>query len=118
MGSYAKATMTGFICRLCSEYKKSVIHFYSAKAQELELLKKLTLLPITIDKYDNLPKTICQDCIEKLNLQYRLVDRIRKSFEIQQRHRLFHSNGRCPLECPLYGTNSFDTSDTPLQQPE
>ncbi|KAF2899293.1 hypothetical protein ILUMI_06873 [Ignelater luminosus] len=103
MGSYAHATMTGFICRLCSEHKKCVIHFYSAKAKQLELLKKLTLLPITVEKYDNLPKTICQECIEKLDLQYHLLQRIRKSLAIQRKHRLFHSNGRCPIECPLHG---------------
>ncbi|KAF5292930.1 hypothetical protein FQA39_LY13810 [Lamprigera yunnana] len=110
MGSYAKATMTGFVCRLCSEHKKTVIHFYTSKAQQLELRKKLTLLPITIEKYDNLPKTICHECIEKLNLQCRLLNKIRKNFAIQQTHSLFHSDGRCPLECPLYGTDDDSLS--------
>lgn len=74
-----------------------------------------------MEKYDNLPKTICQECIEKLDLQYQLLQRIRKSIAIQRKHRVFHvslrlsvyyvsfirkysqSNGRCPVECPLHG---------------
>ncbi|XP_018334103.1 uncharacterized protein LOC108743141 [Agrilus planipennis] len=106
MGSYARAVMTGFICRLCSEQKRYVIHFYGVKAKELQLLEKLTLLPITVEKYDNLPKTICEECIEKLNLQYNLVQKIRRSMSIQRRHRLYHSNGRCPVECPLHGVEN------------
>lgn len=48
MGSYRKAVMTGFICRLCSEQKKNVIHFYSQKANEMGLMEKIKLLPITV----------------------------------------------------------------------
>lgn len=48
MGSYRKAIMTGFICRLCSEQKKSVIHLYSKKADDLCLMEKIKLLPITV----------------------------------------------------------------------
>ncbi|XP_044264378.1 uncharacterized protein LOC123011132 isoform X1 [Tribolium madens] len=103
MGSYAKAIMTGFICRLCSEQKKKVIHLYSGKAKKLALMEKIKLLPITIDKYDNLPKTVCEQCIERLEIQYNLVLKIKKSNSIQRSHRLFHSNGRCPVECPLHG---------------
>jgi len=115
MGSYAKATMTGFICRLCSENKKCVIHFYSAKAQELELLKKFSLIPFKINKYDNLPKMICQQCIDKLNYQYAMMVRIKKSFEIQRRHKLFHNDG-CPDECPLrdYMPNPINLAPIPL----
>lgn len=48
MGSYRKAVMAGFICRLCSEQKRSVIHLYSRKAGELSLMEKIQLLPITV----------------------------------------------------------------------
>ncbi|XP_045460679.1 uncharacterized protein LOC123671064 [Harmonia axyridis] len=104
MGSYAKAVMVGYICRLCSEQKKKVIHLYSSKAQSLQLLEKIKLLPITVQKYDNLPKTICEACIDRLEAQYNLVQIIKKSDIVQRSHRMFHSNGRCPIECPLYGT--------------
>ncbi|XP_044744900.1 uncharacterized protein LOC123306811 [Coccinella septempunctata] len=111
MGSYAKAVMVGYICRLCSEQKKKVIHLYSSKAQSLKLLEKIKLLPITVQKYDNLPKTICETCIERLDTQYKLIQRIRKNNIIQRSHRIFHSNGRCPVECPLHGTVDPSWSD-------
>ncbi|KAI4467202.1 hypothetical protein MML48_2g00021420 [Holotrichia oblita] len=103
MGSYGNAIMAGFICRLCSEQKKCVIHLYSVKAKKLALLKKIKLIPIKVDKYDKLPKTICESCIAKLDMQYHLIQQIRKSADIQRTHRLFHNNGRCPVECPLHG---------------
>ncbi|KAJ8974442.1 hypothetical protein NQ317_000219 [Molorchus minor] len=101
MGSTAKAVVTGFICRLCSEQKKSVIHLYTEKAKKLELLKKIKLLPISVDKFDNLPKTICNQCLHRLEAQYDLLEKIRRSNTIHHSHRIYHSNGRCPAECLL-----------------
>nr|CAH7768744.1 unnamed protein product [Callosobruchus chinensis] len=103
MGSTAKAVVTGFICRLCSEQKKVVIHLYTERAKRLELLKKIKLLPISVDKFDNLPKTICEQCVIRLEIQYNLVLKIKKNNDIQRCHRLHHSNGRCPPECPFNG---------------
>lgn len=51
MGSYGKAMMVGFICRLCSEQKKVVIHLFSEKGKKLDLLNKITLIPITVSSY-------------------------------------------------------------------
>lgn len=48
MGSYGQAIVTGFICRLCSERKKKVIHLYTSKAKKLELLQKIDELPLDI----------------------------------------------------------------------
>lgn len=50
MGSTAKAIVTGFICRLCSEQKKVVIHLYTERARRLDLLKKIKLVPVTVSK--------------------------------------------------------------------
>ncbi|XP_023015495.2 uncharacterized protein [Leptinotarsa decemlineata] len=103
MGSNAKAVMTGFICKLCSEQKKIVIHLYSQRAKKLDLIEKIKLLPIELNKYDNLPKTICEQCIQRLEAQYNLIQKIRRSQAIHTSHRMYHSNGRCPVECPLHG---------------
>lgn len=48
MGSTGKAVVTGFICRLCSEQKKIVIHLYTNRAKKLRLLEKIKLLPISV----------------------------------------------------------------------
>lgn len=48
MGSFGQAIVTGFICRLCSEQKKKVVHLYTNKARKLGLLHKIKLLPITV----------------------------------------------------------------------
>lgn len=103
MGSYAKAVMVGFICRLCSEQKKIVVHLYGEKAKEMDLLNKVMLIPISIEENDHLPKTICQSCIDKLEFQYKLIQKIKRSVALQRTHRLHHGNGRCPTECPLHG---------------
>ncbi|KAL3287383.1 hypothetical protein HHI36_001856 [Cryptolaemus montrouzieri] len=110
MGSYDKAFIVGYVCRLCSEQKKKVIHLYSNKAQSLKLLEKIELLPIKVEKFDNLPKTICENCIERLEIQYSLIQKIQKSNLIQRSHRIYHSNGRCPIECPLHGINDSSWS--------
>lgn len=43
-----------------------------------------------IERYDRLPKTVCESCIEKLEIQYKLVQKIRRNVAIQRTHRLYH----------------------------
>lgn len=50
MGSYDAAVMTGFICRLCSELNRNVIHIYSNKGIDLQLAEKINLMPISVSK--------------------------------------------------------------------
>ncbi|XP_066245164.1 uncharacterized protein [Euwallacea similis] len=102
MGSIGEAKMVGFVCRLCSKIKTVVIHLYSARAKKLNLLHKIKLLPISLEKYDDLPKTVCESCIEKLDLQYRLLMRIRHSDMLYKAHERYHTNGNCPIECPMH----------------
>ncbi|XP_050510601.1 uncharacterized protein LOC126887235 [Diabrotica virgifera virgifera] len=118
MGSTAKAIMTGFICRLCSEQKKVVVHLYTKRARELDLIKKMESLPITLKKYDNLPKTICLRCILRLEVQYNLILKIRSSRAVIKSHRMYHSNGRCPVECPLHGVPDSTWSSSPPEEAE
>lgn len=101
MGSDARAVLPGFICRLCSHPKKSVIHIFSTKGRRLDLLKKLSYIPISLTRNDRLPKTICSGCIDSLDNQFKLIQQIRKNIMVQQAHRYYHANGRCPIECPL-----------------
>ncbi|XP_050300617.1 uncharacterized protein LOC126739134 [Anthonomus grandis grandis] len=103
MGSTGQATMTGFICRLCSKQRKIVIHLYTSRAKKLDLINKIKLLPISLQLHDNLPKTICEPCIEKLEMQYRLVKKIRESNKLYQVHRIYHGDARsCDPCCPLH----------------
>ncbi|CAG9766391.1 unnamed protein product [Ceutorhynchus assimilis] len=102
MGSIGKAIKTGFVCRLCTKQRKVVIHFYTSKAKKLDLMTKLKLLPITLKKYDGLPKTVCESCVKKLELQYDLVLRIRKNEGMLKLHDTYHGNGNCPQDCPLH----------------
>lgn len=44
-----KAIKTGFICRLCSEMNKIVIHIYSDLGLKLKLAERIhDLLPVTV----------------------------------------------------------------------
>ncbi|KAJ8917480.1 hypothetical protein NQ315_005527 [Exocentrus adspersus] len=118
MGSTAKATVTGFICRLCSEQKKVVTHLYTNRAKKLRLMEKIKLLPISVDKYDNLPKSICDQCVSRLEAQYDLLQKIRRSNTIHHSHRQYHSNGRCPIECPLHGLDDPPLSEVDAEESE
>lgn len=50
---------------------------------------------LQIEKYDNLPKTICIDCVEKLNQQYNLIKKIRWSMSIHREHERYHVSQDC-----------------------
>lgn len=49
MGSLDRASISGFLCRLCSEMHRTVIHIYGNKGKELSLVEKINgYLPITV----------------------------------------------------------------------
>lgn len=43
-----------------------------------------------MEKYDNLPKTICEDCISRLEVQFNLLQKIKESETIHRTHTLLH----------------------------
>lgn len=50
MGSIDKACISGFLCRLCSEMHRIVIHIYGDQGQRLCLVEKINgYLPITVN---------------------------------------------------------------------
>ncbi|KAG4075867.1 hypothetical protein HA402_003693 [Bradysia odoriphaga] len=54
MGSLDKACIAGFLCRLCSEMHRTVIHIYGDKGRSLGLAQKINdYLPVTIIKSGN-----------------------------------------------------------------
>ncbi|CAB0031658.1 unnamed protein product [Trichogramma brassicae] len=75
MGSTDKAVITGFICRLCSKMNRFVIHIYGEEGSRMKLAEKInTYLPITVNAYDQLPKTACLHCIERLEAHHELME--------------------------------------------
>ncbi|XP_034130414.1 uncharacterized protein LOC117585180 [Drosophila guanche] len=77
MGSIEKACISGFLCRLCSEMHRTVIHIYSDHGQRLCLVEKINgYLPITISPTDPLPKTICRTCLHRVEQHYSLLMRL------------------------------------------
>lgn len=49
MGSVDNAVITGFICRLCSEMSRTVIHIYGEEGARMQLAKKINeYLPISV----------------------------------------------------------------------
>ena len=58
MGSLDKACISGFLCRLCSEMHRTVIHIYGDEGRKLGLVDKINgYLPITVSKHAHM-KTI------------------------------------------------------------
>ncbi|XP_075147160.1 uncharacterized protein LOC142221337 [Haematobia irritans] len=77
MGSIDKACISGFLCRLCSEMHRIVIHIYGDQGQRLCLVEKINgYLPITISPTDPLPKTICTTCLRRVEQHYDLLMRL------------------------------------------
>ncbi|XP_035899556.1 protein P54-like isoform X2 [Anopheles stephensi] len=80
MGSLMEACCTGFICRLCSKMNRMVIFIYGADGLEYNLLQKInSYLPIEINEEDELPKTICEACLDKILLHHRLIEQIQSA---------------------------------------
>ncbi|XP_013135576.1 PREDICTED: uncharacterized protein LOC106101039 [Papilio polytes] len=80
MGSLDRAVITGFICRLCSEMHRVVIHIYGHEGIRLNISEKINkYLSINVSPSDPLPKTICNNCLERLENQHRLVMRIEQA---------------------------------------
>lgn len=79
MGSIDKACISGFLCRLCSEMHRIVIHIYGEQGQKHGLVEKINgYLPITISPTDPLPKTICGGCLKRVEQHYELLQRVAK----------------------------------------
>ncbi|CAD7085212.1 unnamed protein product [Hermetia illucens] len=86
MGSIDKACISGFLCRLCSEMHRTVIHIYGDQGQRHGLLEKINgYLPVTITPTDPLPKTICESCLRRVEQHYELLIRIKKCRELKER---------------------------------
>ncbi|XP_043653995.1 uncharacterized protein LOC122620548 [Drosophila teissieri] len=90
MGSIEKACISGFLCRLCSEMHRTVIHIYSDHGQRLCLVEKINgYLPITISPTDPLPKTICKTCLHRVEQHYSLLMRLTRMRE-ERKFKLFN----------------------------
>uniref|UniRef100_A0A1Y9H9F4 ZAD domain-containing protein n=1 Tax=Anopheles farauti TaxID=69004 RepID=A0A1Y9H9F4_9DIPT len=80
MGSMMEACCTGFICRLCSKINRTVIFIYGAEGLKHNLLEKInSYLPIEINEEDELPKTICEACMNKILHHHRLIVQIQSA---------------------------------------
>lgn len=56
---------------------RMVIFIYGADGLEYNLLQKInSYLPIEINEEDELPKTICEACLDKILLHHRLIEQI------------------------------------------
>ncbi|XP_016982639.1 uncharacterized protein LOC108047094 [Drosophila rhopaloa] len=79
MGSIGNATIPGFLCRICMKVHRSVILLFGHQGQRMQLIEKLEkYLFVTISPTDNLPKSICQDCIKKLRSAEKNLLRMQK----------------------------------------
>lgn len=89
MGSIDKAVVTGFICRLCSEMHRVVIHIYGEEGVRRSIGPKINkYLSINVTRRDPLPKTICKHCLDRLENQHRLVKCIAKTASILRDRRV------------------------------
>uniref|UniRef100_A0A336M609 CSON012668 protein n=1 Tax=Culicoides sonorensis TaxID=179676 RepID=A0A336M609_CULSO len=77
MGSLEQAQITGFLCRLCSKMHRTVIHIYGAEGTKHKLEQKINnYLPVTVTPTDLLPKTICKQCMSRVEQHHKLMETI------------------------------------------
>ncbi|KAL7010459.1 hypothetical protein ACKWTF_012673 [Chironomus riparius] len=77
MGSMLECKIEGFICRLCSQIDRNVIHIYTDEGIQKKLEQKINVyLKINLSRYDPLPKVICLPCDAKLEQHHRFIQRV------------------------------------------
>ncbi|XP_017873458.1 PREDICTED: uncharacterized protein LOC108620933 [Drosophila arizonae] len=109
MGSIEKACISGFLCRLCSEMHRTVIHIYGDHGQRLCLVEKINgYLPITISPTDPLPKTICKTCLYRVEQHYTLLMRLTRMREERKLKLLGYKSQR---EAENFSISSVECSD-------
>ncbi|XP_001996193.2 uncharacterized protein LOC6570025 [Drosophila grimshawi] len=109
MGSIEKACISGFLCRLCSEMHRTVIHIYGDHGQRLCLVEKINgYLPITISPTDPLPKTICKTCLYRVEQHYTLLMRLTRMREERKLKLLGYKSQR---DTDNFSISSVECSD-------
>ncbi|EEB13165.1 conserved hypothetical protein [Pediculus humanus corporis] len=117
MGSTAKGLISGFICRLCSKMNRYVILIYSEEGERMGLAEKINLhLPITVTKNDPLPKTVCLNCINRLEKHSQMIQMITRAetkFDIYKEELSNNGSQRCidGNERNLYENNDSDSDN-------
>ncbi|XP_037716441.1 uncharacterized protein LOC119551256 [Drosophila subpulchrella] len=115
MGSIEKACISGFLCRLCSEMHRTVIHIYSDHGQRLCLVEKINgYLPITISPTDPLPKTICKTCLHRVEQHYSLLMRLTRMRE-ERKFKLIECKPRREVRNP--SISSVESDEEVRNQP-
>ncbi|XP_068155872.1 integrator complex subunit 6 homolog [Drosophila tropicalis] len=111
MGSIEKACISGFLCRLCSEMHRTVIHIYGDQGQRLCLVEKINgYLPITISPTDPLPKTICKTCLHRVEQHYSLLMRLTRMRE-ERKLKLLGYKARVDLDTTSSSLSSVEFSE-------
>ncbi|XP_034475487.1 uncharacterized protein LOC117782572 [Drosophila innubila] len=109
MGSIEKACISGFLCRLCSEMHRTVIHIYGDHGQRLCLVEKINgYLPITISPTDPLPKTICKTCLYRVEQHYTLLMRLTR---MREERRLKLMGYKSQRDADNFSISSVEFSD-------
>lgn len=109
MGSIEKACISGFLCRLCSEMHRTVIHIYGDHGQRLCLVEKINgYLPITISPTDPLPKTICKTCLHRVEQHYTLLMRLTR---MREERRLKLMGYKSQRDSDNFSISSVECSD-------
>jgi len=77
MRSLSECRIEDFICRLCSQIERNVIHIYTDEGLQKKLEQKINVyLKINLSRYDPLPKVICLPCDAKLEQHHRFIQRV------------------------------------------
>ncbi|XP_020711684.2 zinc finger protein 595-like isoform X2 [Athalia rosae] len=113
INDFKETTHPGVLCRLCGKPTFSPVYLYSElnSSNECSLADKINLcLPITVNAKDPLPKQVCTECWEKLEMCHELAtkcleteDRLKEMFELKE----FNVKDTDPQECPLCVTGSM-----------
>uniref|UniRef100_A0A1L8D8E1 ZAD domain-containing protein n=1 Tax=Nyssomyia neivai TaxID=330878 RepID=A0A1L8D8E1_9DIPT len=98
MGHMQEARVSGYICRLCSEVSRVVILLYSDVGLKLCLVAKINnFLNINIKPNDQLPKTVCLNCVRQVESTHRFIKKILQNKQILK-HGREHSLRRAQMD--------------------
>lgn len=118
MGSLRECRIEGFICRLCSQLDRNVIHIYTNEGIEKKLEQKINVyLKINLTRFDPLPKTICLPCDMKLEQHHRFIQRvIQNQKKIEHRQPIIPRNISSYVRVLPFVTSEPDTSNDDMDE--
>lgn len=88
MGSIEHLSFPRHRCRMCHQFRVSMIDIFKGSGQRLYLIEKIRAYGLIVSPTDRLPKTLCQSCIQDLEENYYFCNTLKLLHRPMQRSKI------------------------------